>query len=73
MLSRTDFSFKNIKEAEAVILLARHLEEENKSFRIITPYDGQRSLIELELKNNGLGWENKCFNVDSFQGQVVWK
>jgi len=39
-----------------------------KRFRIITPYDAQRNLIEKELKAKGLEWEDKCFNVDSFQG-----
>ncbi|KAF9243393.1 AAA domain-containing protein [Melanogaster broomeanus] len=38
------------------------------SFRIITPYDGQRNCIENALKNTDLQWENKVFNVDSFQG-----
>ncbi|KIK73389.1 hypothetical protein PAXRUDRAFT_178580, partial [Paxillus rubicundulus Ve08.2h10] len=39
-----------------------------RSFRIISPYDGQRSVIENELKSAGLRWEGKVFNVDSFQG-----
>lgn len=44
------------------------LQAKNKRFRIITPYDAQRNLIEEALKANELEWENKCFNVDSFQG-----
>ncbi|KAG2145384.1 AAA domain-containing protein [Suillus bovinus] len=44
------------------------LQEKNKPFRIITPYDAQRNLIEEHLKLNKLDWEDKCFNVDSFQG-----
>lgn len=44
------------------------LQEKNKKFRIITPYDAQRNLIEEGLKTNQLDWEDKCFNVDSFQG-----
>ncbi|OAX42497.1 hypothetical protein K503DRAFT_733553 [Rhizopogon vinicolor AM-OR11-026] len=44
------------------------LQAAGKHFRIITPYDAQRSLIEEGLKNNQLEWEDKCFNVDSFQG-----
>ncbi|KAG1804546.1 AAA domain-containing protein [Suillus subaureus] len=44
------------------------LQVKNKQFRIITPYDAQRCLIEERLKLQGLGWEDKCFNVDSFQG-----
>ncbi|KAG2128077.1 AAA domain-containing protein [Suillus cothurnatus] len=44
------------------------LQAKNKQFRIITPYDAQRSLIEDKLKLQDLKWEDKCFNVDSFQG-----
>jgi len=44
------------------------MQADNKRFRIITPYDAQRSLVEEGLKANGLEWEDKCFNVDSFQG-----
>ncbi|KAG1869550.1 AAA domain-containing protein [Suillus subluteus] len=44
------------------------LQAKNKQFRIITPYDAQRSLIEEHLKLQKLDWEDKCFNVDSFQG-----
>ncbi|KAG0706772.1 AAA domain-containing protein, partial [Suillus ampliporus] len=39
-----------------------------KRFRIITPYDAQRSMVEEGLKAHELEWEDKCFNVDSFQG-----
>lgn len=35
---------------------------------VITPYDGQRSLIERLLQQARLEWEDRCFNVDSFQG-----
>jgi len=35
---------------------------------VITPYDGQRSLIEQMLKKERMEWEDRCFNVDSFQG-----
>ncbi len=38
-------------------------------FRIVTPYDAQRSLIEKSLKDGELDWEDKVFNVDSFQGR----
>jgi superfamily I DNA and/or RNA helicase len=44
------------------------LQAKKKQFRIITPYDAQRSLIEDKLKLQDLKWEDKCFNVDSFQG-----
>lgn len=61
-------SWKNLKEIEAVMLLAQRLQDEGRNFRIITPYDAQRSLIESDLKEQGLQWADKCFNVDSFQG-----
>ncbi|KAJ8594293.1 hypothetical protein M405DRAFT_729929 [Rhizopogon salebrosus TDB-379] len=44
------------------------LQVKKKRFRIITPYDAQRSLIENGLRAEQLDWEDKCFNVDSFQG-----
>ena len=31
-------------------------------------YDAQRNILEKELKAAKLPWEDKCFNVDSFQG-----
>jgi superfamily I DNA and/or RNA helicase len=39
-----------------------------RSFRIVTPYDAQRSRIEDALKHAKVKWEDKVFNVDSFQG-----
>ncbi|KAF8206300.1 AAA domain-containing protein, partial [Mycena galopus ATCC 62051] len=39
-----------------------------KSYRIITPYDAQRALLESKLKTEKIPWENKVFCVDSFQG-----
>ncbi len=39
------------------------------NFRIVTPYDAQRSLIEKSLKDGKLDWKDKVFNVDSFQGR----
>lgn len=44
---------------------------QEKKFRIITPYDAQRTLIEGELKKAELEWGDKCFNVDSFQGNII--
>ena len=63
--------FKNLLECKAVIQLAEKLQEQQKSYQIITPYEGQRASIEQEMKTNGLSWENKCFNVDSFQGMSL--
>lgn len=60
--------FQNIAEAQAAIKIAAKLQYEGKKYRIITPYDSQRNLLENEMKNSGLRWQDKVFNVDSFQG-----
>lgn len=49
--------------------MAAKLQEDEEQYRIITPYDAQRSALEQDLKNAGVSWHNKCFNVDSFQGK----
>jgi len=65
----TGTSLFNTLECEAVLMLAQHLQEHAKSYKIITPYDGQRELIEDRMKKmEGLAWEEKVYNVDSFQG-----
>ncbi|KAG1869567.1 AAA domain-containing protein [Suillus subluteus] len=61
-------SWKNLGECQTILRIASMLQAKNKQFRIITPYDAQRSLIEERLKLQELDWEDKCFNVDSFQG-----
>ncbi|KAI0341058.1 P-loop containing nucleoside triphosphate hydrolase protein [Trametopsis cervina] len=61
-------SFTNTEEANAVIHIVRHYVEQGKIYRIVTPYDAQRTLLETMLKSAGLPWEDRCFNVDSFQG-----
>ncbi|KAF6742048.1 P-loop containing nucleoside triphosphate hydrolase protein [Ephemerocybe angulata] len=61
-------SWMNLREAATVISLARLMVDLGLSFRIITPYDPQRSLLENELKREKLPHEDKVFNVDSFQG-----
>jgi len=61
-------SIMNPQEVEAVTLIAEHLQEQDISYRIITPYDAQRSAIEQALKERDLNWYDKCFSVDSFQG-----
>ena len=65
---RFDENLQNRKEVEAIVLLARHLQDENVPFRIITLYDAQRSALEEALLNEDLYSADKCFNVDSFQG-----
>ncbi|EIW84346.1 hypothetical protein CONPUDRAFT_50903 [Coniophora puteana RWD-64-598 SS2] len=59
---------QNEEEVATVVRLARFFDSKGQSYRVITPYDAQRSLIEKALENAGLSWENKCFNVDAFQG-----
>ncbi|KAG2074296.1 hypothetical protein BDR04DRAFT_202001 [Suillus decipiens] len=61
-------SWKNLEERQTILRIAAMLQAKDKQFRIITPYDAQRSLIEEGLKLSKLDWEDKCFNVDSFQG-----
>ncbi|EIN09803.1 hypothetical protein PUNSTDRAFT_113158 [Punctularia strigosozonata HHB-11173 SS5] len=58
----------NKQEQEAVCILAARFLEEDRSFKIITPYDAQRSALEELLKQKNLAWQDKCFNIDSFQG-----
>jgi regulator of nonsense transcripts 1 len=65
---RLDAFLQNPEEVEAVVLLARHLQDQNVSYRIITPYDAQRNEIKRALQRKDLNWQDKCFNVDSFQG-----
>lgn len=53
--------------------IATKLENESKKYRVITPYIAQRDALEKTLKAAGLSWQNKCFNVDSFQGEFfIW-
>ena len=59
---------QNEREVQAVVHVARKYQREGKSFRVVTPYDPQRTRLEEGLKAAGLVWEDKCFNVDSFQG-----
>ncbi|KAK0193834.1 P-loop containing nucleoside triphosphate hydrolase protein [Armillaria mellea] len=55
-------------EIHAVVKIANILQGRGKSFKVITPYDAQRSAIENALKEAKLTWNDKCYNVDSFQG-----
>jgi len=60
---------QNKQEIDVIIKLSRRFFDKKKAYKIITPYDAQRTAIERELKSAELPWENKCFNVDSFQGE----
>ncbi|KAG8830151.1 hypothetical protein FRC17_005343 [Serendipita sp. 399] len=61
-------SYINKLEAEAAILLAKQLEARGKDYRMISPYATQTELLLRRLKEENMNWEDKCFNVDSFQG-----
>jgi superfamily I DNA and/or RNA helicase len=64
---------QNRHEVDVVLEVAKRLNSQGKSFRIITPYDPQRSLLENALKQEKLPWEDKCFNIDAFQGNgFIW-
>ncbi|OCH94374.1 P-loop containing nucleoside triphosphate hydrolase protein [Obba rivulosa] len=65
------FSYKNYAQCKVILQLAARLQSEGKSYRIITPYEAQRNLLENQIKCIGLQWQNKCFNVDSFQGKCL--
>lgn len=67
--SNADCSLQNLAEVDAVVQIAQLLTSKERSFRVITPYDPQRNAMEQALREHGLEWENKCFNVDSFQGE----
>jgi hypothetical protein len=63
---------QNQQEVKAITLIAEHLEKKKRiSYKIVTPYEAQRSAIEGALKVKGLDWHDKCFNVDSFQGSFA--
>ncbi|KAI0078806.1 hypothetical protein K474DRAFT_1683625 [Panus rudis PR-1116 ss-1] len=61
-------SWMNEAEVQAIVHIARRYHSSGESYRIITPYDAQRNALEKALKAAKLAWEDKCFNVDSFQG-----
>ncbi|KAI0775212.1 P-loop containing nucleoside triphosphate hydrolase protein [Trametes elegans] len=66
---RAGTSWHNPAERAAVLKIAEKLQAEEKNYCIITPYDEQRNNLENEMKASpDLIWEDKCFNVDSFQG-----
>ncbi|KAI8980183.1 P-loop containing nucleoside triphosphate hydrolase protein [Trametes punicea] len=65
---RYETSWHNPAERAIVLKIADKLQTEGKNYAIITPYDPQRKALEDEMKEAGLIWQDKCFNVDSFQG-----
>ncbi|KIO15260.1 hypothetical protein M404DRAFT_118407 [Pisolithus tinctorius Marx 270] len=65
---QSEKSWTNPSEARVVVQIAGEYQANRLDFRIITPYDAQRALIERELKEAKIRHEDKVFNVDSFQG-----
>lgn len=61
-------SWVNLAEARVVVQIAAAYQAKGFDFRIVTPYDAQRALIEHELEVAKLDHDDKVFNVDSFQG-----
>lgn len=61
-------SWVNPAEARIVVQIAAAYQAKEFDFRIVTPYDAQRALIEHELEAANLDHDDKVFNVDSFQG-----
>ncbi|KAF5359600.1 hypothetical protein D9756_003108 [Leucocoprinus leucothites] len=61
-------SWTNVEQSKIAITIAGKMEKLGYSYRIISPYDAQRSLMENSLKDAKLDWKDKVFNVDSFQG-----
>lgn len=63
---------QNEEEVKVMVHLVQHYYAE-LDYCIITPYDSQRKAIERALLDAGL--PVKCFNVDSFQGNMsaqIW-
>ncbi|KAJ7455344.1 P-loop containing nucleoside triphosphate hydrolase protein [Mycena galericulata] len=66
--AKKGLSWINIGEVRAVMIEAVQCHAKGHSYRIITPYDAQRGLLESALKASEVPWEDKVFCVDSFQG-----
>ncbi|CAK5269394.1 unnamed protein product [Mycena citricolor] len=62
-LQVTSTSITNEKECAVVLQLSQHLQNHNKNFKIITPYDAQRELIQEALRSAGLHWEEKNISL----------
>ncbi|OAX31364.1 hypothetical protein K503DRAFT_870658 [Rhizopogon vinicolor AM-OR11-026] len=60
--------FENEEEIQVIIHLARLYFKLGRQYKVLTPYDAQSVAIEKQLELEDLPWEDKCFNVDSFQG-----
>ncbi|KAI6041735.1 P-loop containing nucleoside triphosphate hydrolase protein [Pisolithus marmoratus] len=70
---RSGKSWINPFESRTVVQIAGAYQAKGLDFRIITPYDAQRSLIEHELQEANVSHKDKVFNVDSFQGSLLYR
>ncbi|KXN88608.1 ATP-dependent helicase upf1 [Leucoagaricus sp. SymC.cos] len=61
-------SWVNEEQNRIAVSIAGKLAKLGFSYRLISPYDAQRTLMENSLKQASLDWGDKVFNVDSFQG-----
>ncbi|KAJ3539223.1 hypothetical protein NMY22_g4833 [Coprinellus aureogranulatus] len=64
---KVETSWRNEGEVRTVVQLIKSYYK-HLDFAVVTPYDGQRGLIERALQAEDLPWENAVFNIDSFQG-----
>ncbi|KAG1739216.1 P-loop containing nucleoside triphosphate hydrolase protein [Suillus paluster] len=67
---KTGHSWINSQEIAVVIHLARIYVEQGRRYRVLTPYDAQRTAIEKQLELARLPWEDKCFNGVGFLKNV---
>ncbi|OJA13623.1 hypothetical protein AZE42_03977 [Rhizopogon vesiculosus] len=66
--NKSGHSWVNEQEIQVIIHLARLYSKLGRQYKVLTPYDAQSVAIEKQLESEDLPWEDKCFNVDSFQG-----
>lgn len=71
LIENSNILRQNAREVSTALDLARKFHKYGKPYRIITAYDAQRSQLENALKSVQLPWEDRCFNIDSFQGKVM--
>ncbi|KAG8908762.1 hypothetical protein FRB99_003000 [Tulasnella sp. 403] len=62
-------SWVNLGEVATIVdLILHYYMPAGLEYTIITPYDSQRKEIQKALDTAGIPAKDKCFNVDSFQG-----
>lgn len=58
----------NLAEVATIVHLIRDVYR-HRNIWILSAYDSQRNALERALKQANLPWEDRVFNVDSFQGR----